>query len=174
MTPAITEQHQPQATYWVDINLTSPSQSVSTQGLLPAAGGAHLEIRDCPAPPSRRAGAGGRAPEVKLPRQSAVTPLINGVLYILVVMVLGTAGYLIAGWNMADAFYMVIITLFTVGYEEVHPIATAGLRVLTITLIVLGCTGMIYLTGAVVQFFTATQLQNLLGLKRMKNEIDHL
>jgi voltage-gated potassium channel len=111
---------------------------------------------------------------VKLPQQSATTPLINGVLYILVVVVLGTAGYLIAGWNMADAFYMVIITLFTVGYEEVHPIATPGLRALTITLIVLGCTGMIYLTGAVVQFFTATQLQNLLGLKRMKNEIDQL
>jgi voltage-gated potassium channel len=111
---------------------------------------------------------------VKLTLQSATTPLINGVAYILVVIVLGTAGYLIAGWNMADAFYMVIITLFTVGYEEVHPIVTPGLRALTITLIVLGCTGMIYLTGAVVQFFTATQLQNLLGLKRMKNEIDHL
>jgi voltage-gated potassium channel len=111
---------------------------------------------------------------VKLPQQSAATPLINGVVYILVVMVLGTAGYLIAGWNMADAFYMVIITLFTVGYEEVHPIATPGLRALTITLIVMGCTGMIYLTGAIVQFFTATQLQNLLGLKRMKNDIDRL
>jgi voltage-gated potassium channel len=111
---------------------------------------------------------------VKLPTNSAATPLINGVVYILVVIVLGTAGYLIAGWNMADAFYMVIITLFTVGYDEVHPIATPGLRALTIALIVLGCTGMIYLTGAIVQFFTATQLQNLLGLKRMKNEIDHL
>jgi voltage-gated potassium channel len=111
---------------------------------------------------------------VKLSGQSAATPLIHGVVYILVVMVLGTAGYRIAGWNFSDAFYMVIITLFTVGYGEVHPIATPALRVLTITLIVLGCTGMIYLTGAIVQFLTANQLQNLLGLKRMKNEIDHL
>jgi Trk K+ transport system NAD-binding subunit len=112
---------------------------------------------------------------VRLPQQNAATtPLINGVVYILVITVLGTAGYLIAGWNMSDAFYMVIITLFTVGYEEVHPIASEGLRTFTIILIVLGCTGMIYLTGAIVQFFTATQLQNLLGLKRMKNEIDHL
>jgi Trk K+ transport system NAD-binding subunit len=69
---------------------------------------------------------------------------------------------------------MVVITLFTVGYGEVHPIATPALRALTITLIVLGCTGMIYLTGAIVQFLTATQLQNLFGLKRMKNEIDQL
>jgi hypothetical protein len=36
--------------YWVNINLTSPGQSVSTEGLLPAASaGGHLEIRDCPA-----------------------------------------------------------------------------------------------------------------------------
>ena len=110
----------------------------------------------------------------RLQQSAATTPLINGIVYILVIMVLGTAGYLIAGWNLADAFYMVIITLFTVGYEEVHPVATPALRALTITLIVLGCTGMIYLTAAIVQFFNATQLQNLLGLKRMKNEIDHL
>ncbi len=101
-------------------------------------------------------------------------PLINGVIYILIVIVLGTAGYLLAGWNLSDAFYMVIITLFTVGYEEVHPIGSPALRALTIALIVLGCTGIIYLTGAVVQYFTATQLQNLLGLKRMKKEIDQL
>ncbi len=106
--------------------------------------------------------------------QSPTAPLINGVIYILIVVILGTAGYIIAGWHFSDAFYMVIITLFTVGYDEVHPINSPGLRTLTITLIVLGCTGMIYLTGAIVQFFTATQLQNLLGIKRMKNEIDQL
>jgi hypothetical protein len=53
LTPAIAEQHQPQATYWVDMNLLSPGQSVSTEGLLPPAStGAHLEIRDCPIPAS--------------------------------------------------------------------------------------------------------------------------
>jgi len=111
---------------------------------------------------------------VKLPQQSPVGPLISGIVYILVVVVLGTAGYVIAGWNLSDSFYMVIITVFTVGYEEVHPIVSPGMRALTICLIVLGCTGMIYLTGAIIQFFTATQLQNLFGLKRMKNEIDQL
>jgi hypothetical protein len=49
LAPVITEQHQPGAAYWVDINLTSPEQSVSTEGLLPPSAGAHLEIRDCPA-----------------------------------------------------------------------------------------------------------------------------
>ena len=111
---------------------------------------------------------------MKFPQQSPITPLVNGVIYILIIVVLGTVGYLMAGWSIGDSFYMVIITIFTVGYDEVHPIVAPGMRALTICLIVLGCTGMIYLTGAIVQFFTATQLQNLLGLKRMKNEIDHL
>jgi hypothetical protein len=53
LAPAIAEQHQSQASYWVDIYLNSPGQSVSTEGLLPpAAAGAHLEIRDCPTPAS--------------------------------------------------------------------------------------------------------------------------
>lgn len=91
---------------------------------------------------------------MKFPQQSPVAPLVNGVIYILIIIFLGTVGYLMNGWTMGDSFYMVIITLFTVGYDEVHPIATPALRALTITLIILGCTGMIYLTGAFVQFLT--------------------
>jgi hypothetical protein len=56
LAPVVSEEHQSQATYWVDLNLTSPAQSVSTEGLLPpAAAGAHLEIRDCPIPASSSA-----------------------------------------------------------------------------------------------------------------------
>lgn len=69
LMPVISEAHQSQATYWVDINLTSPGQIVSTEGLLPSAvEGAHLEIRDCPAPassapPSASAPAASSAPK---------------------------------------------------------------------------------------------------------------
>jgi voltage-gated potassium channel len=106
--------------------------------------------------------------------QTPARNLLNGVIFVCLIIALGTTGYVAAGWNVADAFYMVIITIFSVGYDEVHPVQSAGLRALTIALIVLGCTGMIYLTGAVVQFFTAVQLQQFLGLKKMKNEIDRL
>jgi hypothetical protein len=51
VTPKVTEQHNSQASYWVDITLTSPGQSVPTEGLLPSTiKGGHIEIRDCPAP----------------------------------------------------------------------------------------------------------------------------
>jgi voltage-gated potassium channel len=69
---------------------------------------------------------------------------------------------------------MVTLTIFSVGYDEVHPIGTTYLRALTTGTMVLGCTGMIVLTGALVQVFTVSQLRKMLGLDRMQTQIDRL
>ena len=100
--------------------------------------------------------------------------LIFGVAYTITVMILGTVAYLAAGWSLRDAFYMVVTTVYTVGYEEVRPINTPALYAITLTLIVLGCTGIIFLTGALVQFFTLAALSKAIGLKRMNTQIDQL
>jgi voltage-gated potassium channel Kch len=105
------------------------------------------------------------------------SPLRNlafGVSYMLAVMVLATVAYVAAGWGIGDALYMVIITVYTVGYGETMPIDTPLLRAITISVIVLGCTGMIFLTGALVQFITLNQLNQVLGFKRMNTQIDRL
>jgi len=100
--------------------------------------------------------------------------LVSIVLFNLSVIVLGTVAYMAAGWSFADASYMVLLTVYTVGYGEVHPIATTYLHSVTVSLMILGCTGMILLTGALVQFLTITQLQQILGGRRVKAEIDRL
>ena len=41
-----------------------------------------------------------------------------------IVWVGATTGYMRAGWNFQDSFYMVTLTVFTVGYDEVRPIDT--------------------------------------------------
>jgi voltage-gated potassium channel Kch len=105
---------------------------------------------------------------------SPLRNLTGGVIYMLVVMAAATAAYVAHGWPLGDAVYMVVLTVYTVGYQEVRPIDTPGLREVTIALIVLGCTGVIFLTGALVQAITATQFQQLLGLKRMQGQIDRL
>ncbi len=105
---------------------------------------------------------------------SPVRNLIFGVAYIVTIMSLAIIAYMTAGWSFKDALYMVITTVYTVGYEEVRPINTPALYAITITLIVLGCTGIIFLTGALVQFFTMTQLSKVIGLKRMQAQIDQL
>jgi voltage-gated potassium channel len=105
---------------------------------------------------------------------SPIRNLVFGVLYMLVVMALSVTAYVAAGWRFGDALYMVVITVYTVGYGETMPVDTPLLRTITVTLIVLGCTGMIFLTGALVQFITLNQLNQVLGLKRMNSQIDRL
>jgi len=91
-----------------------------------------------------------------------------------IVWVAATVGYMRAGWNFQDAFYMVTLTVFTVGYGEVRPIDSAYLHALTIATMAIGCTGMIFLSGALVQFMTLNPLQQLLGGRRVQSEVDKL
>ena len=104
--------------------------------------------------------------------ESPVRNLTAGVAYTITVMILATAAYMTVGWSFRDAIYMVIVTVYTVGYGEVRPIDTTVLRVITLSLIVFGCTGVIFLTGALVQFFTLSQVSK--AIKRMNTQIDQL
>jgi voltage-gated potassium channel Kch len=120
-------------------------------------------------PPSRR-----NRPEPSGLLDSPVRNLFFGVCFLLAVIALATVAYWRAGWPVGDAFYMVIVTVYTVGYGEVHPVDTPLLRGITIATIVLGCTGMIFLTGALVQFITLNQLNQIFGLRRMNTQIEKL
>jgi voltage-gated potassium channel len=92
----------------------------------------------------------------------------------LAVVVIATLCYMAAGWSLEDASYMVVLTVYTVGYGEVHPISTDYLHFVTMLTMIFGCTGTILLTGALVQFLTITQLQQIFGGKRVKAEVDKL
>ncbi len=96
------------------------------------------------------------------------------VVFLMTVAVLATFAYMAAGWSPLDAVYMVVLTIYTVGFREVRPVDTLYLRTLTMGVMFLGCTGMILMTGALVQLFTATEIRNLLGTNRVKSDIDKL
>jgi len=60
--------------------------------------------------------------------------LIPGIILLIIVLT-GLLGYVkIEGWTPIEALYMVIITISTVGFREVHDLNTAG-RLLTIGII---------------------------------------
>lgn len=105
---------------------------------------------------------------------SPVQNLLRAAGFVVGIFVLATAGFVAEGWSLGDAAYMVILTIFSVGYGEVHPIDTTWLRSLAILTIVLGCTGMIFFTGALVQVFAHYQIRNILGIDRMQSQIDRL
>ena len=71
---------------------------------------------------------------------------------IVLVVATGIIGYmLLEGWSLFDALYMTIITISTVGFEEVHTLGTAG-RAFSIFLVISGTSVMLYTLTAVVQY----------------------
>ncbi len=105
---------------------------------------------------------------------SPIRHFIFAIVYINVVIAVATIAFEYAGWSLGDAFYFVIVTVFTVGFDEVHPVDTVLLRTITISTIVFGCTGVFFLSGALVEFITLNHLDQFFGVKRMTTQIDRL
>lgn len=84
---------------------------------------------------------------------------------------LGTVGYMaIEGWSIGASFYMTVITLSTVGYEEVAPLSNTG-RAFTSVLILVGIGVMFYTVTAVFGMFVEEGLRGALGRRRMERQI---
>src|SRR5246127_1117032 len=98
---------------------------------------------------------------------------IIGIL-LLLVMAIGTAGYhYIEGWPWFDGFYMVVTTLTTIGYQEVHPLSHAG-RVFNVFVILSGVSLLALGVGALSQALLEFELQSFFGRRRMEREIGRL
>ncbi|MEM9644735.1 MAG: potassium channel family protein, partial [Planctomycetota bacterium] len=89
-------------------------------------------------------------------------------------MVIATAGYVLAGWEWVDAIYMVTITIFGVGYGEVHPVNDPALKLFTIAVIVAGCSSGIYVIGGILQMVTEGEVKRMLGVQSRSREIESL
>ena len=98
---------------------------------------------------------------------------IGGVIFGLT-CVIAVVGYMIAGWSVLDAIYMVIITVFGVGYGEAKPLSTPALKVFTMGVIVAGCSSGIYTVGGFVQMLAEGEINRALGTRRMSKGIENL
>jgi len=93
---------------------------------------------------------------------------------LLFVIALGTAGFhYIEGWPWFDGFYMVITTLTTIGYQEVHPLSHAG-RVFNVFIILSGVSLLFLAIGSLTQALLEFELQSFFGRRRMEREIGRL
>lgn len=90
------------------------------------------------------------------------------------ITIAGTAGYMmLEGWRFADALYMTVITLSTVGFSEVSPLSPEG-RIFTTLLIVAGVAAVAYLFSAISQHIVSGELHGTLRRRYMQRKIESL
>ncbi|MFH0729244.1 MAG: potassium channel protein [Pseudomonadota bacterium] len=100
--------------------------------------------------------------------------LIAVFIFLLIVLVTGITGYVaIEGWSVLDAFYMVVITLASVGFMEVHPLSPGG-RIFTMLLILCGSGILIYAISVITAFVVEGELTDILRRRKMNREIEKL
>ena len=102
------------------------------------------------------------------------TKLRLALLSLVLTLALGVVGYLsIEHWGCLDSLYMTIITLATVGFEEVRPLSDTG-RVFTIVLIILGVFNGAFVISTLGQMILEGQLRAILGKRKMEKKVQKL
>ncbi len=99
--------------------------------------------------------------------------MFGGCVFILV-FIIAVLGYRIQGWSWLDSLYMVVITIFGIGYGEVRPVETPLLKTYTIGVIVMGYASFFYVFGSFVQMVIDGEVNHLLGVRRMIRQIEEL
>ena len=83
----------------------------------------------------------------------------------------GTIGYrLIESWSFLDSLYMVIITLFTVGFQEVHALSPLG-KLFTIVIIVAGVGVAVYAGTQIVEIIIEGEILGYSRRRKMDKKI---
>lgn len=103
-----------------------------------------------------------------------VRRVLVGLGVFLLVCVIASVGYIREGWSVSDAIYMVVITIFGVGYGEVHPVESPSLRTLTILVIVFGYAAAIYAVGGFIQILIDGEFQSAFRYRKMSQGIANL
>lgn len=107
-------------------------------------------------------------------RYGSLLPLFSGLFGILLILILASFGYMrLEGWDFWDSFYMTVITLSTVGFQEVHELSRMG-RLFTSGLIFVGVGSFAFIAGTTAQVLMEGRLQKMLGRHRMQRTIEKL
>jgi voltage-gated potassium channel len=100
--------------------------------------------------------------------------LEKAAILLLLILIIGTLGYvIIEHQNFLDAFYMVIITITTIGYGETFHLGIGG-EIFTIFLIIAGVGTVGYTLVSAVEFMIENSLTGLMGRRKMRKDIESL
>lgn len=86
-----------------------------------------------------------------------------------IIILIDVSGYIIIeNVSMNDALYMTVISITTVGYNEIFPLSETG-RMFTIFVIISGLGFFFYFAGKIVENSIDGRIRRILGRRRLKN-----
>jgi voltage-gated potassium channel len=94
----------------------------------------------------------------------------SGLIALAIVLVGGTVGYTLLGFSLLDAAYQTVTTVTTVGFREVQPL-TAGGKVFTICLILVGVGTALYTLTVLLETFVEGHFLRHMEGRRMQRTI---
>ena len=95
-------------------------------------------------------------------------------LALIALVLIGIAGFhYLEGWTWFDGFYMVLTTITTIGYGELHPLTRGG-RFFNSFIIIAGVGLLLMLTGGAAQALLEFELESVFGRRRMERDISRL
>lgn len=101
-------------------------------------------------------------------------PVYQSLFLLMAIVVIGVLGYyFIENYPLLDAFFMTIITVTTVGFQEVHPLSAAG-KIFTSVLIVFSFGTFAYSATTLAKYIISGVFRNYYKYKKVKKEIDKL
>jgi voltage-gated potassium channel len=107
------------------------------------------------------------------PPKSIFRKFRRSLLYLAAVFAVCVGGYHLYGWNFLDSIYMVVITMFGVGYGEVHPLDNAG-KIFTMFVIVAGTSAVVFVIGEVIQFITEGEIMKAIGELKKSKQVEEI
>jgi voltage-gated potassium channel len=107
-------------------------------------------------------------------RRRSVRRVMHGILAEMIVVLYGVLGYVVLGWTPFDALYMVVITISGVGFGEVRAMGSTAERIHTMIVITFGMVVVGYTLGRFIQFLTEGEIEDLVGHRRMRRQIEKL
>lgn len=94
-------------------------------------------------------------------------------LLLLAVMVIGSVGYRLLGFTLPEAIYQTIITIATVGFEEVHPLDNRGMW-FTSVLVIFSFGIFAYAVTTFTRFIVEGVFRNTFKDSKVKRKIDRM
>ncbi len=105
-------------------------------------------------------------------RFAIVRKLQRSLIYFAVVFLISVIGYLTFGWSLIDSIYMVVITFFSVGYGEVHPLVNDWQKIFTMLVIVGGTSAVVFIIGEIVRSVAEGEIVRVMQQLRKSRQVE--